>query len=152
MLVKVIRQAKDEIKEEGPLSNMVLACLNTTLSFFDLVIKQMKKNERTHSLSDSELGHLVPLTVGHRDRPNENELRYIRKLMIVSGFLYSDASAAQEAERPASPAAAPPKEETWGSRSDSSREEEGINSKVVLIKQLPPLMSQRRNSYDHENL
>lgn len=34
------------------------------------------------------MGHLIPLTVGHRDRPTPKETRYIETLMELSEFKY----------------------------------------------------------------
>ena len=41
----------------------------------------MRKPEKSH------LGYIVPLTVGHKDRPNEAETHIIKHLLRKSGFL-----------------------------------------------------------------
>jgi hypothetical protein len=47
----------------------------------------MKKYETQFNFGPEQLGHLIPLTVGHRDKPKEREKKYIETVMQHSGFL-----------------------------------------------------------------
>lgn len=42
------------------------------------------------NLTSSELGHLVPLTVGHRDSPIDSEVKYIKQIWRLANFLKND--------------------------------------------------------------
>jgi hypothetical protein len=35
-----------------------------------------------------DVGHLIPLSVGHKDKPTEIETIYIRQVMALSDFWY----------------------------------------------------------------
>jgi len=41
----------------------------------------MKKSETFINFNPKDVGHLVPLTTGHTDRPTEQEAKYIRTLI-----------------------------------------------------------------------
>lgn len=62
--------------------------LKISLNFFETLFKQLKKSESYINFEASDLGHLVALSVGHTDKPTDEETRYIRTLMKNSGFKY----------------------------------------------------------------
>jgi len=35
-----------------------------------------------------DVGHLIPLSVGHKDKPTDPEINYIHKIIKISGFQY----------------------------------------------------------------
>lgn len=92
---KQLEKCKDDIKnlnisgdEEVSLHSMAAACLTNLLRFFDNLKRLLKKSEQRCQFDDKEVGHLVPLTVGHRDRPTETEVRYLKTVIRQSGFIY----------------------------------------------------------------
>lgn len=93
-IVRVLQTGKDEIKslqcktEEDPLKQLVLACLTTALKFFESLKKHLKKAEVQVNFDERDVGHLVPLTVGHRDKPTDVEAKYIRTVIRSSEFRY----------------------------------------------------------------
>ena len=96
IIQKQLEKCKDDIKnltiseqdEEGNLHQLVAACLTNLHRFFDNLKKLLKKSEQRCQFDETTLGHLVPLTVGHRDRPTETEVRYLKTVIRRSGFLY----------------------------------------------------------------
>ena len=60
------------------------------IKFFENLKKQLKKSELQLNFGPEQIGHLIPLTVGHRDRPTEKEVRYMKTVMGLSGFLHND--------------------------------------------------------------
>lgn len=50
----------------------------------------MKKSEAKFNFDEKQLGHLVPLTVGHRDNPTGREIRYLETIFKSSGFLENE--------------------------------------------------------------
>lgn len=96
VLMKQMEKCKDDIKnlniaspdEEITLNSLTIASLTILIKFFDNVKKLLKKSEQCCQFDEKALGHLVPLTVGHRDRPTETEVRYIKTVMKHSGFVH----------------------------------------------------------------
>ena len=58
------------------------------LKFFETLKKQLKKSESQINFEDKDVGHLIPLTVGHKNKPNEIEAQYIRSIINLSKFKY----------------------------------------------------------------
>jgi hypothetical protein len=89
----VLKQGKDEIKglpcqnNEDCVKQLILACLHSLSHFFDGLKKLMKKYESKYNFGPEQIGHLIPLTVGHRDRPKEREKKYIETIMAMSGII-----------------------------------------------------------------
>lgn len=66
----MLKQAKDEINLipfSGSLKQLIMAIILSLITFFEQLKKLLKKVEVKHNFSAQTLGHLVPLTVGHRD-------------------------------------------------------------------------------------
>jgi len=36
-----------------------------------------------------DVGHLIPLSVGHSNKPTDSEINYIHKMIKLSGFQYN---------------------------------------------------------------
>ena len=85
--IKVLISCKDEIKtiqcksEEDSLKQLITACLSIVLKFFELLKKQLKKSEVQINFEPREIGHLVPLSIGHKNKPTESETQYIRTVL-----------------------------------------------------------------------
>ena len=63
---------------------LINGCLSIITKFFE----NAKKIAREFEIMDpTSLGHLVPITVGHRDKPNEKEMVHIKLLLDNSGFI-----------------------------------------------------------------
>ena len=98
LLQKQIEKSKEDIKnlnisglyEEVRIHSLVQACFTIILKFLDNVKKLLRKSETKTQFDETTIGHLVPLTVGHRDRPTEQEVRYIKTVVRHSGFFYQD--------------------------------------------------------------
>lgn len=96
MIVKILHKNKEEIKnqymhqkgEDDSLYQLLMVCFKETTKFFETLKKQLKKAELQTNIGAEEVGHLIPLTVGHRDRPTNKETRYIETLMELSEFKY----------------------------------------------------------------
>lgn len=88
-----MKTAKDEIKglqfknDEESLKQVILACMHNVSHFFDGLKKLMRKYETKYNFGPEQVGHLIPLTVGHRDRPKEREKKYIETIMSIGGIL-----------------------------------------------------------------
>ena len=89
----VLKQSRDEIKAElintkqdGP-QQLILVAMSIVIKFFENLKKFMKKAENLN-LGPAQLGHLIPLTVGHRDRPTDREDKYIKSVMKLANFNY----------------------------------------------------------------
>ena len=70
VISKMLKQAKDEINLiplSGSLKQLIMAIILSLITFFEQLKKLMKKVEVKHNFSPQTLGHLIPLTVGHRD-------------------------------------------------------------------------------------
>lgn len=67
---------------------MVTACISITLKFFETLKKQLKKAEYQINFGAKDVGHLIPLTVGHKMKPTDEEAMYIRTVMRSSDFRY----------------------------------------------------------------
>ena len=48
----------------------------------------MKKSEIHINFGPLDVGHLIPLSVGHKDKPTDSEINYIHKMIKISGFQY----------------------------------------------------------------
>ena len=94
--IKMLQKSKDEIKgiqcksDEDSLRQLIIACMSISIKFFENLKKQLKKSELQLNFGSEQIGHLIPLTVGHRDRPTEKEVRYMKTVMGLSGFLHND--------------------------------------------------------------
>jgi len=66
-----------------------MACISVALKFFETLKKQMKKMETLNDFGIKEVGHLIPVTVGHRDAPHEWEMNHIKVIMKESNFKYN---------------------------------------------------------------
>jgi len=90
VIIKVLQQALEEIKDcaDCDLKQLVIACLTLIIKFFVALKDTLKKVILKHksNFTPDQIGHLVPLTVGHRDRPTEKEMHYIRLVMKQSNF------------------------------------------------------------------
>lgn len=40
-----------------------------------------------------DVGHLIPLTIGHKNKPTDSEIHYIKTIMKLSDFKYDKNSA-----------------------------------------------------------
>lgn len=107
IIQKQLEKSKDDIKnlnitgheEEVNLHSMVAACFTNLHRFLDNLKKLLKKSEQRCQFDEKSVGHLVPLTVGHRDRPTDTEVRYLKTVMKHSGFIYEGDEA--DSPRPA---------------------------------------------------
>jgi len=103
--IKILQKAKDEIKgiqcnsDEDSLRQLIIACFSISIKFFENLKKQLKKSELHLNFGPESIGHLIPLTVGHRDRPTEREERYIKTVMGLSDFMHKDDQTAEEDPR-----------------------------------------------------
>ena len=94
LIIKVLQQSKEEIKglncksEEDGLKQLTLACVLIIIKFFETLKKQLKKAESQINFGPKDVGHLVPLTTGHKGKPNDVEIRYIRQVLRLSDFRY----------------------------------------------------------------
>jgi hypothetical protein len=79
-----------------------MALFSIIIKFFERLKKQLKKSEVLINFGEKELGHLVPLTVGHRDKPTEDETRHIRNVMRKSNFLMDPRPLSQRIKHPSS--------------------------------------------------
>ena len=70
------------------MKQIILACLQIVQKFFENLKKQLKKSEFYINFGEEDVGHLIPLTVGHTDRPTEDEAKYIRTVIKHSNFRY----------------------------------------------------------------
>ena len=50
--------------------------------------KQLKKAEDQINFGPQDVGHLVPMTVGHKNRPTEEEEEYIKTVIAQSDFRF----------------------------------------------------------------
>ena len=97
MIIKVLHESKEEIKGhqehqkgvEDSLYQILIACFSIVTKFFETLKKQLKKAEQQVNIGASQVGHLVPLTVGHGDRPTGREESYIQTLLNISDFNYA---------------------------------------------------------------
>lgn len=102
LTIKVLQKSKDEIKgiqcnsDEDSLRQLMIACLSISIKFFENLKKQLRKSELHLNFGPEQIGHLVPLTVGHRDRPTDRELRYIKTVMALGDFARRDNQAAED--------------------------------------------------------
>ena len=93
-IIQVLKGCKEEVKgtlckfEEDSLKQIVLQTLIIVLKFFESLFKQLRKSESHINFEASDVGHLVALSVGHTDKPTEEESRYIKTIMKNSNFKY----------------------------------------------------------------
>jgi hypothetical protein len=52
------------------------------------VKKQLQKSEMLIKFDQKDIGYLVALSVGHKDKPNDSEIQQIRSVMQKSNFKY----------------------------------------------------------------
>ena len=50
------------------------------------MIELMKESERVNNLGPETVGHLIPLSIGHTDRPTEYESKYINNILTKCEF------------------------------------------------------------------
>lgn len=66
-------------------------CLQITQKFIDNLKYLAQKTLNNRTIRPEHVGHLVPLTVGHRDPPREDkEVPYIDAVIGLSSFRYED--------------------------------------------------------------
>jgi hypothetical protein len=94
-IIKIVQNCKDEIKgtqchkEEDSMKHLSYACLSIILKFFENLKKQLRKSEHFLNFNIMDVGHLIALSVGHTDRPTDEEARYIKIVMKSSNFKYN---------------------------------------------------------------
>jgi hypothetical protein len=59
------------------------------LKFFEGLKKQLKKAETLINFDSRDVGHLIPLTVGHENKPTELEICYIKRVMGTALFEFN---------------------------------------------------------------
>lgn len=74
------------MSNDDPLKQMIMACIMSLSTFFEGLKKLLKKYEVKYNFGPESLGHLIPLSVGHRDQPKDKEIRYIKNVMALSDF------------------------------------------------------------------
>jgi hypothetical protein len=67
---------------------LIVATLSILIKFFEQLKKQLKKSEMHINFGVKDVGHLIPLSVGHKDKPTDSEINYIHKMIKISGFQY----------------------------------------------------------------
>lgn len=94
ILLKVIYACKDEIKhlnchkEDDSLKMLVQTSVNIVYKFFESLKKNLKRAEEHINFGSLDVGHLIPLNVGHLEKPSEEESKYIQFVMDASEFKY----------------------------------------------------------------
>lgn len=58
--------------------------------------RHLKRSEKSVNFSAEDIGHVIRLTVGHRNKPTETEINYINTVLRTSDFRFLP----EEAERP----------------------------------------------------
>lgn len=71
-------------KEGIELKRIIDFTLNLCHEFFENIAELLKESERVNKFDDNTLGHLVPLTAGHIERPSEFESRYFETILYKS--------------------------------------------------------------------
>ena len=54
--------------------------------FFENLKKQLKKSEIAINFGPKHVGHLIPLSTGHRNKPTDPEINYIHNAIKLSEF------------------------------------------------------------------
>ena len=67
---------------------LIVATLSILIKFFEQLKKQLKKSEIHINFGPLDVGHLIPISVGHKDKPTDSEINYIHKMIKISGFQY----------------------------------------------------------------
>ena len=62
--------------------------MSIILKFFEGVKKQLKKSEVLINFDARDVGHLIPISTGHENKPTEAEVTYIKTVMKLSEFKY----------------------------------------------------------------
>jgi hypothetical protein len=62
--------------------------LQIILKFFENLKKQLKKSEFYINFEVKDIGHLIALSVGHTEKPTDQEARYIKTIIKSSDFKY----------------------------------------------------------------
>ena len=83
MIKRNLTQASDDQIELKQLINFTLT---TCEDFFQTMIELMKESERVNNLGPETVGHLIPLSIGHTDRPTEYESKYINNILTKCEF------------------------------------------------------------------
>jgi hypothetical protein len=82
-VVNFLQQAKNFAKsvvcrqEEDSFKQLTLACLSILHEFFDKLKNKLKRAEKLVNFEPDDIGHIVSLVVGHRNKPTEMETDYI---------------------------------------------------------------------------
>ena len=93
-IIKTLNKSKYEIKclqcrtREDSLKQLSIACLSIVLKFFEGLKKQLKKSESLIKFNAIDVGHLIPLTIGHKNKPTDSEIAYTKTIMKLSDFKY----------------------------------------------------------------
>ena len=76
---------------EIDLQQLIVTCLEMTQKFIDNLKYLAKKTSISAKIGPEHIGHLIPLTVGHRDPPREDkEVPYIEAIFRLGNFRYED--------------------------------------------------------------
>ena len=67
---------------------LIVATISILIKFFEQIKKQLKKSEFHINFGPIDVGHLIPLSVGHKNKPTDPEINYIHRMIQHSGFQY----------------------------------------------------------------
>lgn len=70
--------------------------MSIVFEFFDKLKRNLKRAEKSINFSAEDVGHVIRLSVGHRNKPTELEINYINTVLRSSKFRFLP----EEAERP----------------------------------------------------
>jgi hypothetical protein len=83
-----IKMTDNSVKEiemlwsnQEELLKIILESLKVVHHFLTSLKQIVTELEIQNNIGVDQLGHLVPLTVGHRDKPTEKEVKYIKKVI-----------------------------------------------------------------------
>ena len=91
-IIKTLHAGKEEIKNtqckrpNDSLRWLIIACLSMLIKFFENLKKQLKKSEIAINFGPRQVGHLIPLSTGHRNKPTDPEINYIHHVIKLSEF------------------------------------------------------------------